>query len=316
MRVIAMNVSAVFNKHYLIPALIGAAFAYNALNLLSDDSLEREQIASLENRIQGLESLLARKENELNRARSFTFGQLKQQATSKIGNTTNDLKPTTDASTQSSSSEQNSGESLANIDLKAKDLSTVSDRDSRSIAVKINDFLAANPSPENIAIASKAVIDLAENKDNLSNDSLASLYHNQTNTDMKRVVAQVLSARGDNSLIEKQINEAQTHLKNTNPMERQKALIELAKTRHASAADTIAPLLQDTDTGVKLDALLALRATGNQSHIRLAEALVNHPDPAVSWLANDVVNSLQNLSDKARTRLASADIIAELPIIN
>jgi hypothetical protein len=41
--------------------------------------------------------------------------------------------------------------------------------------------------------------------------------------------------------------------------------------------------------------------------------LLNHPDPSVSWLANDVINNLQNLSSKARTRLNSTDIAAELP---
>ncbi len=316
MRAIAMNVSSVLKKHPLIPTLIGAVVAYGALSLMTDNSLERQRIGTLENRIQGLESMLAQKESELIRARSFSMGGFKQRITGEAGNTTNTLKSPTETATQSLSGYQDSGEVLVSADQKAKDLSTRSDRDPRSIAVKINEFLANNPTQENIAIASKAVVDMADNNENLSNDALASLYHSQTNSEMKRVVAQVMSVRGDNSLIEKQISDAQTPLKSDNPAERQKALIELAKTRHASAADTIAPLLQDADTGVKLDALLALRATGNQNHIRLAEALVNHSDPAVSWLANDVVNSLQNLSSKARTQLASADIIAELPIIN
>jgi hypothetical protein len=311
-----MNVSTAFKNHPLIPAFIGAALTYGALSLTADNSLERAQIATLENRIQRLESLLTQKENEMNHARSFALRSVKQHIAGEASGATNTLKQSTDTSTQSLDSDQNSGEITANADQTAKDLSTLSDRDPRSIAVKINDFLAANPTQENIAIASKAVVDMAQNNETLPNDALVSLYHNQTNTDMKRVVAQVMSTRGDNSLIEKQISDAQTHLKNTNPLERQKALIELAKTHHASAADTIAPLLQDADTGVKLDALLALRATGNQNHIRLAEALVNHPDPAVSWLAKDVINSLENLSSKARTHIASADIVAELPIKN
>src|SRR5690606_6246498 len=113
---------------------------------------------------------------------------------------------------------------------------------------------------------------------------------------------------------DKQVSDAQARLSSESSVEKQKALVELAKTRYAGAANAIAPLLKDSDTGVKLDALLALRATGNQSHVHLAESLVNHADPAVSWLAKDVVDSLQNLSDKARTKIASADIVAELPI--
>jgi hypothetical protein len=315
-----MNVSTTFQKYPLLPALLGAALAatlvYGAFTLTADKSLEREQIATLENRIQGLESMLTQKENELNHLRSFSFSGVTQGIAGHGSSATNIITQSTNSSTQPLKNNPDSSEIVVNADQKVKDLSTRSDRDPRSIAEKINDFLAASPTQENIAIASKAVVDMAQSNENLSNDALASLYQNQTNTDIKRVVAQVLSARGDNSLIEKQINDAQTQLKDTNPQGRQKILIELAKTRHASAADTIAPLLQDADIGVKLDALLALRATGNQSHIRLAEALVNHPDPAVSWLAQDVVNSLQNLSDKARTHLASADIVAELPIIN
>ncbi|HEY0891688.1 MAG TPA: hypothetical protein VGE32_01450, partial [Cellvibrio sp.] len=60
----------------------------------------------------------------------------------------------------------------------------------------------------------------------------------------------------------------------------------------------------------------ALRATGNESHIPSVENLVNHPDQSVSWLANDALNQLQNLSTKARTRLNMADIVVELPPIH
>ncbi|HSC67299.1 MAG TPA: HEAT repeat domain-containing protein, partial [Cellvibrio sp.] len=132
----------------------------------------------------------------------------------------------------------------------------------------------------------------------------------------KRVLAQVMSTRGDNRLLEKQIQDSQARLRSEKPEERQQALVELAKTRYASAATVIAPLLQDGNNSVKLDALLALRATGNQSHTRLVEALVNDPDPSVSWLAKDVIANLQNLSEKARTQIASTDIVAELPAMD
>ncbi len=196
-----------------------------------------------------------------------------------------------------------------------KDLATRSDRDPRSFSEKANGLLADNSSKESVVIISNGIVDMAGNREILPDYELELLYQNQSDPDIKRVAAQVLSTRGDNRLIEKQITDAQTSLSSDDPAARQKALVELAKTRHASAANAIAPLLQDEDNSVKLDALLALRATGNQSHTRLVEALVNDPDPAVSWLANDVINNLQNLSERARTQLASADIIAELPVI-
>src|SRR6187551_93055 len=200
-----------------------------------------------------------------------------------------------------------------NFEQLRKDLSTRFIGDPRTIAEKLSDFVAENPGSYTIALATKTVADMAENPDTLPNDALQSLYQNQTNPDLKRVVAQVLSLRGDNSLIDKQVSEAEAALHSDKPSERQQALLELGKTHYAGAANAIAPLVQDDDTSVKLDALIALRATGNESHIHYVESLLNHPDQSVSWLANDVINNLQNLSSKARTKLSSADIAAELP---
>ena len=61
--------------------------------------------------------------------------------------------------------------------------------------------------------------------------------------------------------------------------------------------------------------MLALKTTGNESHIAKLRPLLNHPDPSVSWLAKDTLDSLETLSKKARTRLNKADILAEFPPI-
>lgn len=310
-----MNAIAQSKKFILLPALIGAALTYGALTLTADDSPQREQTAALENRILELELLLTQKERELASVRSFAFGFEQPSTINGAGNSAPVSNAQKNAQAELNNDAQAMQEAVADKDQKVKALSTTSDRDPRSFSDKVNDLLAMEPSQENIAIASKSVFEMADNRESLPDRALENLYQQQTNPDLKRVIAQVMSTRGDNSLIEKQIGEAQTDLKNTNPAVRQKALVELAKTHHASAATAIAPLLQDSDTGVKLDALLALRATGNQSHIRLVEALVNHPDPSVSWLANDVISNLQNLSDKARTQIANADIVAELPVL-
>lgn len=197
-----------------------------------------------------------------------------------------------------------------------KDLSTRFIGDPRTFGEKLHDFVAENAHPQTIAIACKVIADLGENPDTLTNPELQSLYNSQTNIELKRVLAQVLSLRGDNSLLEKLVAEARTSLASTNPAERSRILIELAKTRYAGAANAIVPLVQDAELSVQLDALLALRATGNESHIAHLDKLLNHPDQSVSWLANDALNQLQNLSTKARTRVTLADINAELPPIN
>ena len=307
-----------FKKHLLASAALGAALTYGVLTLSDDDSHQREQITALENRILDLELLLAQKDEDLADARLFSadgFG-LSGSSTTTAPVAANDPAAAALSPEHPEDADRDAiTPAAADSQQLLKDLVTLSDRDPRSFSEKANDLLAGNANADSIAIVSKSVFDLAENTEILPDYELQSLYQSQSNPDLQRVIAQVMSARGDNSLLEKQIAKTQSGLSSDNPAVRQQALVELGKTRFASAANAIAPLLQDGDTNVKLDALLALRATGNQNHVRLAEALVNHPDPAVSWLAKDVVASLQNLSERARTQLASTDIVAELPVI-
>ena len=61
-------------------------------------------------------------------------------------------------------------------------------------------------------------------------------------------------------------------------------------------------------------ALLALRASGNQRHLPLAERLRDHPEPSVQWLAADVADELRMLSEHARTRVHRDELAAELPL--
>lgn len=301
---------------FLLPACLGAALAYGAFSLFDDTAQQREHISALENRILDLELLLSQTEEELVDARFFSAGTFAADVQQPSNETKNrpvatGAKTPTGSATNASAMAETPSDSQHIL----RDLGTRSDRDPRSFSEKANALLATNTTKDSIAIVSKSVFDLADNRELLPDYELESLYQQHHHPELRRVLAQVLSARGDNRLLEQQIANSQTRLRSDNPAERQQALVELAKTRYASAATAIAPLLQDADTGVKLDALLALRATGNQSHVRAVAALVNDPDPAVSWLANDVINSLQNLSDRARTQLASADIIAELPVI-
>ena len=206
------------------------------------------------------------------------------------------------------------GAASSPVDRMIKDLSTRFVDDPRTIAEKLHDFLNEQTDAQHQAIACKVVADMADNRDALGDQELAWLYRQQTGA-FKRVVAQVLSLRGDNRLLDAYIAEHQAGLASDNPGERRKALGELAKTRYAGAADMVVPLLGDTDTTVLLDALLALRATGNERHIEPLQELVKHPDPSVSWLAADALNNLETLSEKARIRLLSPDIVAELPPI-
>jgi len=194
-----------------------------------------------------------------------------------------------------------------------KDLETESDIDPRPFADKLKDFLAENVDAEKAAVASRGIFDMAKDRENLPDYALQSLYNKQSDPNLRRVIAQVLSQRGNNLLLDSQIAETQAQLKSDQPADRQAALNELAKIRSVKAVDVIVPYLQDADTNVKLDALQALRETGNQSHVALIQTLVNDPDPAVSSLATEVQNQLKNLSSTARATISSSDIEATLP---
>lgn len=307
-----MAITSNFKKNFLLPAFVGAALTYVIVTMTNHESNQGEYIGALENRISDLESLLAQRDGNTDK-RYFSADTFTQKISGKTKNVFAATAKNTSA--EAINNEQTNSGGVADSKQLLRDLATRSDLDPRSFSEKANALLANNSSKENAVIISNGIVDMAENREILPDYELELLYQNQNDPDIKRVAAQVLSTRGDNRLLEKQIADAQTSLKSDDPAERQKALVELAKTRYANAANVIAPLLQDENNSVKLDALLALRATGNQSHTRLVEALVNDPDPAVSWLAKDVIKNLENLSERARTQLASADIIAELPVI-
>ena len=296
-------------KQFLLAASVGAVITYSLVFLLEDNSESYNYITGLENRITELEAALAKKDQ------GTKIASLQGFSAPTNSNSANRIL----AISNSGQQENYQTESIETTRAAApdsqqilKDLATRNDFNPRTFSERINDFLSENPGKDNVALAAKAVVDMADNTEALSNFELEAVYQKQNDPDLKRVTAQVLSMRGDNSLLEKQIVDAQASLRSDNSETRQKALVELAKTRYAGAANAIAPLLQDKNTAVKLDALLALRSTGNESHLHLVQGLVDDPDPSVSWLAKDVMNNLQYLSERARTRVSTNDIVAEL----
>lgn len=207
------------------------------------------------------------------------------------------------------------GVATSPVDQQIKDLSTRFVGDTRTISEKLRDFIAERSDAQRLGIACKVVAELAENRDALGDQELAWLYGTQADTTFKRVIAQVLSLRGDNHVMDSYIAGLQTGLANPGLAERRKVLAELGKTRYAGAAKLLLPSLQDDDISILLDALLALRVTGNEGQLQMLDKLQKHPDESVRWLAGDVANNLQMLSKKARTRLIMPDIVAELPPI-
>lgn len=185
--------------------------------------------------------------------------------------------------------------------------------DTKSPSDKLQDLLSGNPDKEKIAIASRFIFLKSKYPLELPDDALQSLFASHNDPDLRRVIAQVMSQRGNNTYINNQIAELRSQLNSNQAVERQQALSELGKTHYIKAAEVIAPLLQDADPNVRLSALFALRDTGNQRHVELANNLINDTDPSVSALAAEVGANLKNLSLSARTMFSRSDIESELP---
>jgi hypothetical protein len=218
---------------------------------------------------------------------------------------------------QSAEPQQVAGPGVASspVDRILKDLSTRFVGDARSLSEKLHDFMKENSDPQHLAIACKLLADLADNQEALSNQELNWLFQQEAKPDFKRVVAQVLSRRGDNALLDSYIAQYKPALNGNNPDERQTALMELGKTRYLGSANLIAPLLAEKDSALLQNVMLALKTTGNESHTPKLKPLLNHPDKSVSWLAQDTLDTLEVLSKKAHARLSNADIAAGLPPI-
>jgi hypothetical protein len=297
-------------RHLILIALISAALGYGAHLLFADALSEHEKIVALENTIKNLESALAEKEEQL-KALSQPTAPLTVTNNSENAGVRSELTEQ-DRAGQTAGSDHTQRSTPSSVEI-LKDLETTSDSDPRTFSEKLKEFLSTSTHADKTAIASRSIFDMASNRDSLPDYALQSIYNQQADPDLKRVIAQVLSQRGNHLLLDTQIAEAQAQLKSVHATDRQNALNQLAKTRSAKAVDAIAPYLLDADINVKLDALNALRDTGNQKHLSLIETLIHDPDPSVSSLAGDVSSQLKNLSSSARSTPSRTDIEATLP---
>ena len=289
-------------KYFLLLALVGVALFCTLAYFIVERVNQDQRIQSMDVRIRNLQSSLAEKESELEKIRS------------NIGNQNDSTTKTQEKGGRSGGGQVASGSSTGSLQV-LKDLEDGSDTDPRSSAEKLQELLSEGTSEEEAAIASRFIFEKARDQQALPDYSLQAIYASQTNPDLKRVIAQVMSQRGNDALLNSLIAETQARLKSAQPADRLDALSQLGKTRSTRAVDAITPFLQDPDTTVRLAALFALRDTGNQRHISLVEPMIHDPDPSVSSLAGDVSSSLRTLSSSARTSYSRSDIEAELPPI-
>ena len=295
-------------KNLVLVALVGVALVCTITFLIIHQMNQTRRIQSLEGTIRTLQSSVEEKERELKniRPRSRDQGNEISNARGK-GKSANGIG-------EKAGGQVVSGRTTGSLQI-LKDLDEVSDADSRTYAEKLQELLSEGSTEEEAAIASRFIFEKARDQQGLPDYSLQAIYATQTNPDLKRVIAQVMSQRGNDALLNNHISEVQARLKSAQPGDRLEALSQLGKTHSTHAVDAIAPSLQDPDPTVRLAALLALRDTGNQRHVDLVETMINDPDPSISSLAGDVLSRLKTLSSSARTSFSRSDIEAELPPI-
>jgi len=285
-------------KYLVLAALTGVALSCVLAWSFRDQWTQQQRIRAMEGTIETLEASLKQKEDALKKAPSHS----RVEENAQLQQHDNRDKPETSGTTAGSYQV-------------LKELEADSATDPRSYAEKLQELLADNPTAEDAAIACRFIFNKADDRAGLPDYALQAIYASQTNPDLKRVIAQVLSQRGNDALLTDQIAEAQTTLKSANPKDRLDALGQLGKIHSVHAVDAITPFLQDSDSTVRLAALFALRDSGNQRHVSLVEPMTRDPDPSVSTLAGNVLATLRNFSSSARTNYSRADIEAELPPI-
>jgi HEAT repeat protein len=315
MEEVSMSHFHVESKRKLFIAFLVGAFTVIAVNFFWIENKTAQEVLTLKTTIANLQQALEYAENENRKNKNFTqhATQLNVQAAATSGARTQTSKQAEVVDVSDDSAIAPSAPTSGQI-LEA--LTRSSEEDGRTFNEKLTEFLSGPMDRKKLAIASMSIFDMASDPEKLSNDDLYLLYQSQEDPNLKRVIAQVYSQRGDHSLLDAYIRENQVSLKSQNPSDRQDALFRLGQTRNIRAAETATSFLLDPDSNVRINALLALRSTGNQKHLSAVHGLLNDPDPAVSALASDVISDLSNLSTSARTTLSNADIEAELPPID
>jgi hypothetical protein len=271
----------------------------------SDDSAQEndkllQKIANLETQVDQLQRQLAEKQNKGTAFSNRTLSKDSSPA-ENINSTLENGSPIRNYS----------GSGMQELPLEHQTLDQLRNLASTNpseASAMLRALVEKNRNNENSRVVARGIYDLSKDPESLPNDLLTSIYSNQTDQDVKRISAQVLAQRGDNSLLEKYIAEGASQITHQDPAERSAALYALSKTGSKLAATAIQPLLHDPDTSVRMDALLALRSTGNQSHLSGVKQLLNDPDENVRDLARDVIDNLSSLSENAHTKVTDADI--------
>jgi hypothetical protein len=151
---------------------------------------------------------------------------------------------------------------------------------------------------EDVALVASSLRYLADNQYLLNAD--LKQFYNSGDERLQREAANVLAQRGDDSLQQRYINQQYAIASQaTDPVRRAEAVQKLTVFgKNPHAVSRILPLLEDSDSFVRLKAVSALAYTGDYSVIPAVQALLNDDVAAVRQRAEEVISAL-NRSDDA-----------------
>jgi hypothetical protein len=177
----------------LLVAFIGFVFGAVLVHRLS--SRDEPSVASLQRTISSLQIQILAKDNELRALHqrasmtpTLAPAVFNNAPTSSVGNPPEEMPDSSEQVSDESVDAPVAVDGVATL----KDLETESDSDPRLFADKLKDFLADNADPQKAAIASRGIFDMANDRNNLPDYALQSMYNKQSVPNLSRVFAQVI----------------------------------------------------------------------------------------------------------------------------
>ena len=128
-------------------------------------------------------------------------------------------------------------------------------------------------------------------KDLLTDDNIKNLYE-LDDPIIKKLAAQIMSDRGDNSLADLYVESFDSGFPSKQPEVRLQTLFEVSALKKFNALPQIKTSLKDPDSAIRLQALNFLGAYGNDMDILAAESLLGDSHPQVRAQAQLVVKNL------------------------
>ena len=168
-----------------------------------------------------------------------------------------------------------------NPELKAEAFDVLAKLDPTAAASILNSLAQQKKIDAHIEqMAVTGMLQLQSNTDLLINNDLKNLFQLDSKT-IKKMVAQILSDRGDTSLVNSDVNLFGSDITNENPGVRLQTLFEMTSLHKFDALPNIKLSLTDADASIRLQALNLISVYGSDKDVTSIEPLLMDTNPQV-----------------------------------